>query len=487
MDREPLERIDSFPYRHKVADLMSAPAITIDAAADLQAAARLMRERSISSLLIVDGDGRPAGLITERDLLRAMADRGALAVSAAVRDVMTSPVHTIGADKLVYLAIARMDRLRIRHLAVTNGATGRVAGIITARALLRQRASQALAIGDEIDQAEDGSTLAAIHRRLPELAQALLAEGVPAVQIAGVIAGITRDIHTRAAALVESAMVREGRGVAPAAWCFLVLGSAGRGESLLSADQDNALIHAWHEDDHPWFVEFATRATDMLNDAGIPYCRGDVMARHSLWRHNLSGWQTRVDNWVADPQAEKLLAVDIFLDFRPVAGDPTLARTLRQSLLRATRSAPMFLQAMSSQLHQQSKVLGLFNRFRTEAGRIDLKRDGLLALVSGARVLALKAHSTALPSSDRLAAAARAGLLEPRDELLFREAHERFLRLILNQQIQDTARGLPPTTKVEIRGLNPVVRERLRDALKEIDVIDLVVRNALEGRPIIPR
>src|SRR5215510_10475718 len=95
MDREPLERIDSFPYRHKVADLMSAPAITIEAGADVQTAARRMREKNISSLVVLDGAGRPAGLITERDLLRIMAERGAAAVSASVRDVMTSPLHTI--------------------------------------------------------------------------------------------------------------------------------------------------------------------------------------------------------------------------------------------------------------------------------------------------------------------------------------------------------------------------------------------------------
>jgi CBS domain-containing protein len=480
MDREPLERIDSFPYRHKVADLMSAPAITIDASADIQTAACRMRENGISSLLIVDAAGRPGGLISERDLLRAMAERGAAAISASVREVMTSPVHTIGADSIVYLAIARMDRLGIRHLAVVDDMTGRAEGVISARTLLRQRASQALAIGDEIDQAENVTVLAQVHQRLPVLAQALLAEGVPAVQIAGVIAGITRDIHTRVATLVENAMRDEGHGAAPAAWCFLVLGSAGRGESLLSADQDNALIHAWHEDDHPWFVEFTARVTDMLNAAGIPYCRGDVMARHSLWRHNLANWEARVESWAAGPEGEKLLAVDIFLDFRPVAGDFMLAHKLRDHLIRATTASPLFLQAMASQLYQQSNVLGLFNRFRTEAGRIDLKRDGLLALVSGARVLALRSRSAALASSDRLAAAARAGLLEARDELLFREAHERFLRLILNQQIQDIAHGLPPTPKVDVRGLNPVVRERLRSALKEIDVIHLVVRNALD-------
>lgn len=482
MDREPLERIDSFPYRHRIADLMSSPVVTIEPAASIEAAAHLMGARDISSLVIVDGDSRPVGIVTERDILRLVAVRGAMAVTASVGEVMQSPVHTIGAEHLIYLAIARMERLGIRHLAVVDELSGRLMGIVSARSLLRQRASQALAIGDEIDHAGGGAELAAIHRRLPNLARALLSEGVLAVQIAGVIAGITRDIHTRVAALVEAAMQREGRGTAPAAWCFLVLGSAGRGESLLSADQDNALIHAWHEDDHPWFVEFTARLTDMLNDSGIPYCRGDVMARHSLWRHNLANWAARIDRWAAEPQGENLLAVDIFLDFRAVAGDFTLAQTLRRSLDRATTS-PLFLRAMASQLYQQSKVLGLFNRFRTEAGRIDLKRDGLLALVSGARVLALKCRSDALATSDRLAAAARSELLEPRDELLFREIQERFLSTILSQQIKDIAQGLPPTAKVEIRRLNPIVRERLRDALKEIDLIHLVVRNALDAPP----
>src|SRR5262245_10004898 len=120
MDRESLERIDSFPYRHTVADLMTAPAITIEGGATMQTAARRMREKNVSSLVVLDGDRRPAGLLTERDLLRIIAERGAAAVSVSVREAMTSPLHTIGAQNLVYLAIARMDRLGIRHLAVVD-------------------------------------------------------------------------------------------------------------------------------------------------------------------------------------------------------------------------------------------------------------------------------------------------------------------------------------------------------------------------------
>jgi signal-transduction protein with cAMP-binding, CBS, and nucleotidyltransferase domain len=457
---------------------MSSPAVTIGESADLKAAASLMREHDISSLLTVDDRGRPTGIVTERDLMHQLAQRGGAAAQVSVADVLQKPVHTIGSAHMLYLAIARMERLGIRHLAVVDELDGRLIGVISARALLRQRASQALIIGDQIDIAATGTELLAVHRQLLKLARSLLAEGVLAVQIAGVIAGITRDIHTRVASLVEAAMVQEGRGTAPAPWCFLVLGSAGRGESLLAADQDNALIHGSPQDDEPWFAEFAARLADMLNEAGIPYCKGDVMARHPLWRHNLANWERRIERWAANPHGENLLAVDIFLDFRPVAGDFALAVALRAATKRATSSI-LFLNALADELMHQSKALGLFNRFRSENGRVNVKRDGLLTLVSGARVLALKNQIADLATGDRLAGAVEAGALEPQDGLLFREAQELFLSVILEQQLLDMERGLEPGTKVEIRRLNPVIRERLRAALKEIDLMDFAVRDSL--------
>ena len=137
------------------------------------------------------------------------------------------------------------------------------------------------------------------------------------------------------------------------------------------------------------------------------------------------------------------------------------------------------LHALGAELFQLSKALGIFNRFRTENGRIDVKRDGLLTLVSGARVLALKNRIPVLATAERLGGAVEAKVLEPRDGLLFRDAQELFLSVILEQQLLDIDRGLPPGNKVEVRRLNPVIRERLRSAFKEIDLMDLVVRDAL--------
>src|SRR5207244_1609736 len=109
----------------------------------------------------------------------------------------------------------------------------------------------------------DVAGLAAAYRRLPQLAHGLLAEGLRPGEIAQVISDALGDLTGRAAALAAAAMEAEGRGRAPAPWAFLVLGSAGRGESLLAADQDNALVHAGGEDLDPWFAELGVRSADM--------------------------------------------------------------------------------------------------------------------------------------------------------------------------------------------------------------------------------
>ena len=62
------------------------------------------------------------------------------------------PLQSVQADDFVYRAIGRMDRLSLRHLAVTDAA-GAVVGMVTTRNLLRHRASRAIVLGDGIDRA----------------------------------------------------------------------------------------------------------------------------------------------------------------------------------------------------------------------------------------------------------------------------------------------------------------------------------------------
>jgi CBS domain-containing protein len=479
MDRATIERIDAFAYRHRVSEVMTTPVITAFPDASLEAAIRLMRESRISALIALDQRAAPSGILTERDVLTAIARDGAAALARPIGDLMSRPVVAVPPEAFLHVALARMERHGFRHLAVTESASGRLLGILSARALLKQRAAAALALGDDIAAAGDGEALAAAYRRLPQLARSLLAEGMGASEVAQVISDALGDMTARASVLGAAAMEDEGRGPAPAPWAFLVLGSAGRGESLLAADQDNALVHGGGEDLDPWFAELGARSADFLNGAGLVYCSGGVMAKNPGCRHSLGGWKSEIDRWVDEREPFDLLNADIFYDFRPVQGDRALAEELRSYALAAAR-APGFLMRLAHMMDASSPALTpILGRFRVRAGRLDLKRGGLRSLVAAARILALKIGAPALSTSGRFQAAAEAGLLAADDLVLFRDAAERLLRLILARQLIDIEAGRPPGTSIEIRRLPRLERERLRAALLAVSRIDLVVRDAL--------
>ena len=243
-----LGRIDSYPYRHRVRDVMRAPPKFVDSGTPLNQAMKIMMDDRISSLFVrFEGNTETevwadnVGIITERDTLRAIAAQGAEALNHPVRDFTHKPLAVVPADAFIYRAIGRMSRLAIRHLGVVDEG-GNVIGALSARDLLRLRASEAVSLGDEIDETCDVGTLAAAWAKLPHVAESLIAEGVSARDIAAVISRELGAATRQAAVIAEKRMREEGHEEPPCAYAVAVLGSAGRGESLLAMDQDNALV-----------------------------------------------------------------------------------------------------------------------------------------------------------------------------------------------------------------------------------------------------
>lgn len=477
MDTQGLERLDSFPYRHAISEVMTAPPVTSGPDATLADVSRLMRDRSVSSVIVVDAGGAPLGIVTEKDIIDAVAEAGGAALGQLVSRRMSKPLASVPADRHVYVALGRMERLGVRHLGVVDGG-GKLVGVVTARALLRQRAGRALALGDAVEAAQSPQELAEAHRSLAELARALREEGVDARGAAAVISGVVRDITGRAAALAEGGLLEAGEGPPPAPYAFLVLGSAGRGESLLAADQDNAIVHGGGEELDGWFASLGRRASDILDGAGISYCKGGVMASKRGWRGGLEEWRRRVQGWATNPQPEALLSVDIFYDFQPATGEAALAEELRRAALEAAR-VPAFLPALARTHEAIGSARSFFGGFRTENGRLDLKRGGLLPITAGARVLALKhgVAETSTPARLRRAAEKEGIVAADAEQLI--AAHGLMLELVLEQQLADLAAGQAPSSKIEIKRLSRPVRTRLKEALSAVDIVGAVVEAAL--------
>lgn len=481
METGPIKGMDSFPYRHSVGEVMSAPLAKADPSMPLAQAAEAMTSAGVSSLVVVDDDGKPVGIVTERDMLRGLVACAAKETGApqpSVGDTMSGPVVTVHADAFLYVAMGRMARHGFRHLVAVDG-QGRAVGVITNRALVKLRSAETLQLGDQVGQAESAAEMAAARERLPELARHLLAEDVAAQGVARVISAVYRDMTRRAARLAERGMIADGKGAAPAPWALLVLGSGGRGESLLSPDQDNAIVHAGSDADDIWFAEVARRLSGLLDAAGVPYCKGHVMASETQWRKSLDGWRAELAHWTGAADPEALLSVDIFYDFQCVHGDEGLAARLRDAATTAARASRPFLTMLGTRLDDFEPPFGLLGGWRTVDGRVDLKMNGLLPIVSGLRIMALQNGIDATSTHGRLEALRQAGVINAGDGDAIADAHALVLGVILDQQLADIADGRAPGNTVDPKRLTRRTAGALKAALKHLTGLKLLVRDSL--------
>jgi DNA polymerase-3 subunit epsilon/CBS domain-containing protein len=472
-----LARIDSYPYRHRVRDVMSAPPVTAPADATVRDAIRILLERKVSSLYVTDSAGE-TGIVTERDVLRALHAGQEQGFSRPLAEVMSKPLHTIYEGAFLYRAIGRIERLGIRHLAVRDG-TGAIIGAVTTRNLLRQRATTAIMLGDEIDSAPDTATLGRAWAKLALMTKGLIEEEVDPRTIAAVISSEICVLTRRATQLAEAAMAADGWGAAPCRYAVLVLGSAGRGESLLAADQDNAIVYDTGEPggtEDLWFEELGKRLADILDAVGVPYCKGGVMAKNAQWRMSHARWKETINGWVRRQRPEDLLNVDIFFDGVPVYGDFVLGESIWHHAYDVGHRAPDFLKLLSELARQWHAPITLFGGIKVDdSGRADLKKGGLMPMFTGARVLSIRHDVRTRSTPDRLRAVVAKGIGSAAEVDKVIDAHKLILGAMLAQQLADTEQGVPLSPRVDPERLGKIGKAELKQALQQAEtVVDMV-------------
>ena len=103
-----------------VRDLMRKKIETIEESASVQEAAKKMKEKNISSLVVADKNGKPQGLITERDLVRKICIRDVYTSKIINKEIMSSPLITIESKSLPSEAVDVMLQNNVRHLLVID-------------------------------------------------------------------------------------------------------------------------------------------------------------------------------------------------------------------------------------------------------------------------------------------------------------------------------------------------------------------------------
>jgi len=103
--------------------------ISIEPTADLAAAAKLLSTHHIGALVVLDSNARLAGILSERDIVRRMADIGTAALQLPVAQVMTRSVSTCDMNDSISSVMERMTEGKFRHMPVLD--QGRLAGLVS--------------------------------------------------------------------------------------------------------------------------------------------------------------------------------------------------------------------------------------------------------------------------------------------------------------------------------------------------------------------
>jgi CBS domain-containing protein len=114
--------------------------VAIEPSATLAEAAKLLAEKRIGAALALGADRRLVGIISERDIVQALAARGAAALDEPVSQTMTRKVETCNESETICSIMERMTKGKFRHVPVVD--QGRLTGIVSIGDVVKHRLQQ---------------------------------------------------------------------------------------------------------------------------------------------------------------------------------------------------------------------------------------------------------------------------------------------------------------------------------------------------------
>ncbi|MFP4249688.1 MAG: DUF294 nucleotidyltransferase-like domain-containing protein [Armatimonadota bacterium] len=460
-------------FLHEPAGQMRSAAVYADLNDSVESVARRMTRSDASAVLVRSGDGDVVGILTDDDMRERVVARR-LDVETKAGQVMSAPVITIPENAEIYEALVAMERQGVQHLAL-KAPSGEITGLLHHSDLLQFPTYGPMVLAREIERGERPGQVIEAALRAPTLAGALTDSDAPPERVMRMLTSVCDAATVR---FIE--LAQEELGPAPAPFCFLGLGSHGREELTLTSDQDNALIYADSAADDEsvseYFVALGHRVCGWLDEAGFPYCRGEIMAQNPRWSQPLSTWRGYFSEWIRSAEPLEVLEFIAFFDFRPVHGERELADDLRAHVFAETEAHPAFFAQLAQNVQGFKPPMRLFGRIISgaaggqEAQMLNIK-DAMAPLIGFARVYALSENVEVANTLERIEALSETGELSgaSRDETI--AAFTNLMRIRLEQQAEALGAAREPDNLVAYRDLSDVERTLVNQAFAQIAAV----------------
>lgn len=469
---------DRLLFTTPVGDLITREVITASQDTSIKDAAEVMSQNGISSLVILDSDGIPIGIVTDRDLRDKVVSR-ARSVQDPVKSIMSISLIKADAKDYCFEAILNMIRYNIHHLLVIDN--GKLRGVITNHDLMMLQGTSPISIAREIEAQQSIEGLVPASKKINKVVELLMKEGAKASNITRIITEINDRLLRKILEITEKKL-----GSPPLNYCWISFGSEGRKEQTFKTDQDNAIIYEdpgtpeKEGEAKRYFSAFTLLVRDSLLKCGFPPCPADYMASNPQWRQPLKVWKRYFSRWISSPSPEAVLKSLIFFDFRPLYGESRLAEELRSYLTTSLKGQNIFLAQMASVITKNRPPLGFFRTFIVEKSgehknEIDLKHSGIGPIVDIARFFALETGITETSTLERIEALKhRHSVMKELSEDL-EQAFEYITLLRIQHQMDQANKSLPTDNFINPDTLSNLEKKYLKESFHIITKIQDII------------
>ncbi|QYH37523.1 CBS domain-containing protein [Algoriphagus sp. NBT04N3] len=381
---------DQFYAKH-VSDLHFRHLRMAKASTSIQDCAAQMAKEQVSCLFVGESPQQIQGYVTDITLRDQALAKG-LAFDTPISEIMEHTMVSIHPEATLVEALLLMFRTKSRYLLVKENE--QYIGWISRTKILTEQSQGPFMFIQSVKEARQITELKDKWQRMPEIIHLLLSRGMKAGIVNQIITTVADTITQR----VIERVIKE-IGSPPAKFVFFVLGSEGRGELTLKTDQDNAIIYEdkaneQREAVRAYFLVFATRVSTALDQIGIAFCDGELMAMNPKWTHSLSHWKRNYESWISDASQETAMNYSTFFDCRAIFGEESLLVELKDYMGELLEKAPeRFFINLGYNALQYEPPLTFFRNIKTEKidgeKQLNLKQT-MRPIVDLARVFALK-------------------------------------------------------------------------------------------------
>lgn len=360
-----------------VGDLIYRDPVVVGPDTPVIEAVKKMYREGVSSIIVVDKDGRPLGIFTDTDLRRLVALGEEL--SRQISAYMTpQPLSIRASATCMEAAFAMMNRY-VKHIVVVDD-SGRVSGVVTVRDIAYAEALGPLYMLRRIRSASSVDELALRYRELVSLLRREARRlhpsggGREAVHMVRMASLALRGVMSKAAELAARELGLPGDGLA-----YLSLGSNGRLEQFLASDRDTMLVY-WGVDEQRARV-FAERVEDILDRIGFPGCRHGYTSRRLLYSRD--ELLEKLSSMAGNPRDENIVLLSMMFDAVDVWGQHGAAEWVRRSIAELLSRSSSYIMGV---LPAYRPKLGFAGRLPRE---LDLKAHGLAPVVYTVKAFAI--------------------------------------------------------------------------------------------------